>query len=98
MVIGVLRLGLHLEGVESLKDKRSVVRRVLGRCRSRFPVSAAEVDDQDSRGSAVLGFVMVSSSEKVIAPVLDRIERHVETLGLAEIISVDIEFIHCQGG
>ena len=63
-----------------------------------FPVSAAEVDDQDSRNSAVLGFVMISSSEKVIAPVLERIERHVETLGLAEIVSVDVEFIHCQGG
>lgn len=98
MVIGVLRLGLHLEGVASLKEKRSVVQRILGRCRSRFPVSAAEVDDQDLHESAMLGFVMVSSSEKVIAPVLDRIERHVETLGLAEIVSVDIEFIHSQGG
>lgn len=95
MVIGVLRLGMHLEGVESLKEKRSVVQRILGRCRSRFPVSAAEVDDQDSKASAVLGFVMVSSGEQVIAPVLEKIERHVESLGLAEIVSVDVEFIHC---
>ena len=95
MIIGVLRLGLHLEGVASLKEKRSVVQRILGRCRSRFPVSAAEVDDQDSRGSAVLGFVMVSASEQVIAPVLGKLELHVEALGLAEIISVDVEFIHC---
>jgi uncharacterized protein YlxP (DUF503 family) len=58
-------------------------------------VSAAEVDDQDSQSSAVLGFVMVSSREQVIAPVLERLERHVEALGLAEIVSVDVEFIHC---
>ena len=95
MVIGVLRLGLYLEGVTSLKEKRSVVQRILGRCRTRFPVSAAEVDDQDSHNNALLGFVMVSSAEQVIAPVLQRIEEHVETLGLAEIVSVDVEFIHC---
>ena len=95
MVIGVLRLDLHLEGVGSLKEKRSVVQRILGRCRSRFPVSAAEVDDQDCWNSAVLGFVMVSTTEQVIAPVLSKIELHVEALGLAEIVSVDVEFIHC---
>ena len=95
MVIGVLRLGLSLDGVTSLKEKRSVVQRILGRCRNRFPVSAAEVDDQDFRGSAVLGFVMVSTGEQVIAPVLQKIEEHVESLGLAEIVSADVEFIHC---
>lgn len=95
MVVGVLRLGIHLEGVTGLKEKRSVVQRILGRCRSRFPVSAAEVDDQDLWNSAVLGFVMVSASEQVIAPVLQKIEKHVEALGLAEIVSVDVEFIHC---
>lgn len=95
MVVGVLRLGLYLDGVASLKEKRSVVQRILGRCRSRFPVSAAEVDDQDSHCNALLGFVMVSTAEQVIAPVLQRIEEHVEALGLAEIVSVDVEFIHC---
>lgn len=95
MVVGVLRVGLYLDGVSSLKEKRSVVQSILGRCRRRFPVSAAEVDDQDSHGNAVLGFVMVSTGEQVIAPVLQRIEDYVESLGLAEIVSVDVEFIHC---
>jgi len=95
MVIGVLRLGLYLEGVSSLKEKRSVIQRILGRCRNRFPVSAAEVDDQDSHNNALLGFVMVSTGEQVVAPILQRLEEHVDSLGLAEIVSVDVEFIHC---
>jgi hypothetical protein len=94
MVIGVLRLGLHLEGVASLKEKRGVVQRILGRCRNRFPVSAAEVDDQDCWQSAVLGFAVISTSEPVVAPVLERLELHIESLGLAEIVSADVEFIH----
>lgn len=94
MVVGVLRVSLHLEAVQSLKDKRSIVKRLIARCRNRFPVSAAEVGDQDLWRSALLGFVMVSSSEALIAAQLSRIEDEIEGSGLAEIVSADVEFIH----
>lgn len=94
MVVGVLRIALHLEAANSLKEKRGIVQRLLTRCRNRFPVSAAEVDDQDLWRSAVLGFAMVSSSEQVISPYLDRIENEIEASGLAEIVSAEVEFIH----
>lgn len=94
MVVGVLRVALHLESVQGLKDKRGIVQRLLARCRNRFPVSAAEVGDQDLWRSAVLGFAMVSSREQVIAPYLERIEDEIEASGLAEIVSAEVEFIH----
>lgn len=94
MVVGVLRIALHLEAVQGLKEKRGIVQRLLTRCRNRFPVSAAEVDDQDLWRSAVLGFVMVSSSEQVISPCLARIENEIEASGLAEIVSADVEYLH----
>jgi len=94
MVVGVLRVSLHLEAAQSLKEKRSIVKRLIARCRNRFPVSAAEVGDQDLWRSALLGFVMVSSSEALIAAQLTRIENEIEGSGLAEIVSADVEFIH----
>jgi len=94
MVVGVLRVSLHLEAAQSLKEKRSTVKRLIARCRNRYPVSAAEVGDQDLWRSALLGFVMVSSSEALIAAQLSRIEDEIEASGLAEIVSVDVEFIH----
>lgn len=92
MVVGVLRLDLHLHGVHSLKEKRGVVRRLLARCRNRYPVSAAEVGHQDLWQRSLLGIAIVSSSESVIAPILDRLEDDLG--GEAEIIAADLEFVH----
>ncbi len=94
MVVGVLRVTLHLEAVQGLKEKRSIVKRLLARCRNRFPVSAAEVDDLDLWRSAVLGMAMVSSSEALVAAQLGRVEDELEMSGLAEIVSAEIEYIH----
>jgi len=91
-VVGVLRLDLHLHGVHSLKEKRSVVRRLLARCRNRYPVSAAEVGHQDLWQRTLLGVALVSSSEAVIAPILERLED--ELHGEAEVIDAEVEYIH----
>lgn len=94
MVVGVLRVALHLEAVRGLKEKRGIVQKILARCRNRFPVSAAEVDDQDLWHSAVLGFALVSSSEQVISSHLGHVEDEIEATGLAEIVSAEVEYIH----
>lgn len=94
MVVGVLRVALHLEAVNSLKEKRGIVQRLLARCRNRFPVSAAEVGNQDLWRNAELGFAMVSNSESLIAAQLERLEDEIEAAGLAEIVSAEVEFIH----
>jgi uncharacterized protein YlxP (DUF503 family) len=95
MVVGVLQVTLHLEGVQGLKEKRSIVQRLLARLRNRYPVSAAEVGDQNLWRSAVLGMAMVSTSEALIAAQLSRIEEELEASGLAEIVATDVEYIHC---
>jgi uncharacterized protein YlxP (DUF503 family) len=94
MVVGVLQMTLRLEAIKSLKEKRSVVRKILARCRNRYPVSAAEVGDQDLWCSTLLGFAMISSNEALIASHLSRIEDDIESSGLAEITSAEVEFIH----
>jgi len=95
MVVGILRLELRLHGVHSLKEKRGIVQKILARCRNRYPASCAEVDQQDVWQSAGLGFAVVSSSEQVVDPILQRIENEVADSGLAELVATDIEFIHC---
>ena len=94
MVIGVLQLDLRLRGPQNLKQKRSVVQKVLARCRNRFPASCAEVGHQDLWQRAQLGFAVVSSSEHVLAPILSRIEDEVLASGELDLIDANIEFIH----
>ncbi len=44
MIIGACTITLQLYGLRSLKEKRSIVKSVLARMRSKFNVAAAEVD------------------------------------------------------
>jgi uncharacterized protein YlxP (DUF503 family) len=79
-IIGLCTIELHLPGLNSLKDKRSILKSMLARLHNTFNVSAAEVDRQDVWQSAVIAVVTVSNStshsSQVIANVLDWIENN----------------------
>jgi hypothetical protein len=71
-------LELHLSlPSRSLKEKRGIVKSILGRARNRFNVGCAEVDRQDSPSNAVLGFVTVSPDKTLARTVLERLEEWV---------------------
>jgi uncharacterized protein YlxP (DUF503 family) len=66
MIIGVVKAQLHMQGIRSLKGKRSIVKSLIGRLKSRFNISIAEVDHQDNRTSAVIAIAMVSNDARFI--------------------------------
>jgi hypothetical protein len=73
MIVGVMTAQLHMQGVTSLKEKRSIVKSVIGRLKSRFNVSIAEVEHQDQKRSAVIGIAMVSNETRFINQQFDTI-------------------------
>lgn len=89
MVVGVMELSLALYDNESLKDKRSVVRRVVKRCRNEFNVSAAEVDDLDFADRAVVGFVAIGNDHRYIQGLLDKVENFVVRLALCDVLDAN---------
>ncbi|GAC1638424.1 MAG: DUF503 domain-containing protein [Herpetosiphon sp.] len=92
MVLGSLVLHLRLPGSHSLKDKRQIVKSVLVRLRNEFNVSAAEVGDQDTWQSAVLGIVGVSNDRRYIRGQLDAVvDWLAEHRPDAEVVDTEIE-------
>jgi uncharacterized protein YlxP (DUF503 family) len=73
MIIGVMKAQLHLQGVTSLKGKRSIVKSLMGRLKSRFNVSVSEVDHQDEKTLAVIGIAVVSNETRFIDQQFDAI-------------------------
>ena len=61
MTVGLLTAQLHMQGVNSLKEKRSIVKSLIGRLKSRYNASIAEVDHQNSKTSAIIAIAMVSN-------------------------------------
>ena len=74
MVVGLLTLELQLPGCDTLKEKRHRLKGVIERARARFNVSAAEVDLQNARDSAVVAVSMVNSERSLVEKVLTKVE------------------------
>lgn len=73
MFIYCLEIHLSLPA-HSLKEKRGIIKSILGRARNRFNLGCAEVERQDNPTVAVLGFVTVSPDKTIARTVLVRVE------------------------
>ena len=64
---------LHMQGITSLKEKRSIVKSLIGRLKAKFNISISEVDHQDNRTSAIIAMAMVSNDTRFIDRQFDTI-------------------------
>lgn len=94
LVVGVCRVALSIDDNESLKDKRSVVRRIIDRTRNRFNLAIAEVEDLDVLDQAVLAFAVVGNDRRHIQSRIDSILEFVEGIGLAPIADHQFEIVN----
>ncbi len=93
MIVGILELTLAVPAA-TLKEKRSVVRRVLARTKQKFNIAAAEVDFLDNPSAAEIALVTVGNDHAYIDSVLSKLEDHVVNLHLAEVTEVHREIEH----
>ncbi len=73
MIVGVMTAHLSMQGVTSLKGKRSIVKSLIGRLKSRFNISIAEVNHQDSKISATIAIATVCNEATFIDRQFDAI-------------------------
>ena len=90
MQIAAALIELYLAEADSIKAKRRVANAVKSRLRARFNVSAAEVGDPDDHHSVCIGCVMVGVDPRHLRAQMEKVVRHVERLGLAEVVDDDI--------
>ncbi|MDQ4096577.1 MAG: DUF503 domain-containing protein [Actinomycetota bacterium] len=75
MHVAVAQVELHIPESRSLKAKRAAIRPIVEGLRHRFQVSAAEVGYQDKWQRSLIGFAVVSDSQRHAAEVVDAAER-----------------------
>jgi uncharacterized protein len=91
MVVGICSVELRIPGNDSLKGKRSVVRRIKERVKNTFNVSVAEVADLDTLQRAGLGIAFVSNDASHVHSTLSKVVNFIDRLYLAEIVDYHIE-------
>ena len=79
MVIGLLTVELLIEGADSLKDKRQVLKSLLAHLRQEFNISAAEVDHHDLWRRATIGIAVVASDGSFADQVMSKVTDHIQS-------------------
>ncbi len=91
MLVGVLKVQIHLHGIGSLKDKRKIVKSVIGRVKSRYNFSVSEVESHDSKAQAVIGFATVSNDSVFINQQMDTVLNFIQADGRFYVGQIDRE-------
>lgn len=93
MVVGICTVELYLPQAHSLKDKRSVVKRVTQRISNRFNVSVCELDQHDIWKNATLGLAAVSKDKEVVDRTLAAVEAFLDSFGDFQVVSFKVEIL-----
>jgi hypothetical protein len=91
MVVGYGAITLRLPENHSLKGKRKAVKAVIGRIRSNFNVSAAEIAANEMHQRAVIGVALTGNAQTLVNSKLDRIVNLVESMGVGEVLDAEME-------
>lgn len=93
MIVGTCSMKLMLYESNSLKDKRHIIKSIMGRIQSRFNVSIAEVGLNDSWKTSIIGFACVTNDTCHANQTISQILKFIDGDGRVEIIDYSIEIL-----
>jgi uncharacterized protein len=87
MFVGALEIDLLLGDVQSLKEKRSLIRPIVAEVRRKFEVSVAEAGHLELHRRALIGVAVVAADAAHCVEVLEGCERLVVARPEVEVLS-----------
>ncbi|MGP8154194.1 MAG: DUF503 domain-containing protein [Smithella sp.] len=93
MVIGYGIINLRISESGSLKEKRSVLKKILKRTQNAFNVSIAETGNLDNYKLAEIGFAVVGNDSRYINGKVDQLLMFIDNLHAAEVLNSKIEIM-----
>ena len=94
MKILVMKVDLRAAYVHSLKEKRMIVKSIIGKLQNKFNVSIREVENQDLQQRISIGIVKLELNSKDSDQSKDKILNFIEENCEAEIIDIESEIIN----
>jgi len=91
MRIAAMTFRLYAPWVHSLKEKRSIVKSLIAKLQTRYHVSAAEIDEQDTHQIIVIGVAAIVPNNAMADSLMEDISLFVEENTDAENIDEERE-------
>ncbi|MFY9214385.1 MAG: DUF503 domain-containing protein [Tissierellaceae bacterium] len=93
MVIGACEIKLQIYEANSLKEKRHTVKSLIGRLKSRFNISIAEIGLYDSWQTSIIGFACVTNDSQHANEIISKVLKFVDGDSRLEILDYNIEIL-----
>ena len=91
MRVIVMKVDLRADWCHSLKEKRMVVKSVVGKLQNKFNISVCEIDNQDIHNLITIGIVGIGIDSKICDSIIDNVINYIEDITDAEIINIEQE-------
>ncbi len=91
MIIGTAQIKLYAPWVFSLKEKRMIVKSIVAKTKNKFNVSIAEVAEQDTHQTIILGLACVTESVAQADSIVDTVIGFIEANTETEILDIQRE-------
>jgi uncharacterized protein YlxP (DUF503 family) len=91
--IGVLRVYFIVQGSQSLKEKRMVMRSLKDRLASKFNISIAEIGSNDKWQAGELGIATVGNEGRFVNSVVEKIKHFLTLDPRISIVESEIDII-----
>ncbi len=92
MFVAVITIDLQIPMAQSLKDKRRVIKSLTDKCKNRFNVAVAEVDNKDLWKNAKLGLVTITGDRRYLEKVINKIIKYIESFPEINLYNYDIDY------
>lgn len=93
MHVCYLLLHVHLPGVRTIKDRRSIVNRFLSRARDQLNISIMEADRNSVLDEARFAAVYLAPTDNDVVSVAERLESLALASGAVEVVGRDRKII-----
>lgn len=93
MIIGSAECEFLIYDTQSLKEKRSILQRVMTRTKQKFNVALSEVDHQNVWQRTTIGIVTVGSAQVVVEKELQRVLQYLDSFPEIERTITEIEWL-----
>lgn len=93
MITGICKIELLIYEANSLKEKRMVLKSLIGRLQSKFNISAAETGENELWQRAEIGIACVTHDTKHANQIIDSVISFIDNDGRVEIIKQETEYI-----
>ncbi|MCF6137150.1 DUF503 domain-containing protein [Pseudalkalibacillus berkeleyi] len=92
-MIGSLKCECHIYDTHSLKEKRSVVKKVIQRLKQRFNVAVAETDHHDLWQRFEIGIVTISKDKQMVEKELQKVLESFDQYEEFQVTSYQMEIL-----